>query len=113
MRECPWYISAYAVQRYLALTHQPIVTAGPEWGRAERELMKIAEKVAADVAAGVKQARQIKPGLVRYRGPRPLRLGLIVATDPRPEGDKPQLVDVLPSSEKGGVGVGSKKRRRE
>lgn len=104
----PWYISAHAVRRYLALVRRPVVDDGPEFTRAERALAEMAAQVVEDVRAGIKRPREIRPGLLKYRGPRPLRLGLMVSTEPRPEGPLPQLVDVLPSHD-GGVGAGKKR----
>lgn len=91
----PWYVSARAVREYLALTGRPPVDDGPVWDEAEDELIDIAERtVAAD-----RRPRVLRSGLVQYRGPRPLRLRLIVAPKPRAEGSLPQLVQVLPEHE--------------
>lgn len=89
----PWYIAARAVRDYLALRGRPAVDDGPEWERAERELIEIA---AATVASG-RQPRAMESGALRFRGPQPLRLGLVVVPAPRIEGDLPQLVRVLPA----------------
>jgi hypothetical protein len=89
----PWYISARAVRDYLALRGRQIVDDGPAWDRAERELIEMA---AATVASG-REPRALDTGALRYRGPKPLRLGLVVVPAPRVEGDLPQLVRVLPS----------------
>lgn len=100
MTTCPWYISARAVREYLELTGRPAATDGPEWDRAERELMELAEKCAELERLGIKQPQPVasSPGLVRYRGPRPLRLNLVVSTAQRPEGGLPQLVNVVGSA---------------
>lgn len=110
MPDCPWYISAHAVRRYLSLVGRE--DNEREFARGETELMAMAERVMVNVASGASKPREIRPGLLHYRGPRPLRLGLRVSIERRPEGDKPQLVDVTPSHEGGvGVGAGGKGRR--
>lgn len=88
----PWYVSARAVRDYLELRGRPLVEDGPEWDWAEDELMRIA----AETVASGRQPREMDSGALRYRGPKPLRLGLVVMPAPREEGDLPQLVRVLP-----------------
>lgn len=86
-----WYISARAVREYLAIVGRPDDDGGPEWSRAENELQAMGQK-----ALGGGQLRKLVPGttLLRYRGPKPLRLGLLVSEEPRAEGPLPQLVSV-------------------
>ncbi len=43
----PWYITVRAVQDYLRLQGHPAVTDGPDFDRAEDELIAIALKLAA------------------------------------------------------------------
>lgn len=94
MPDGPWYISASAVRDYLRITGRPVVEDGPEFERAERELIDVARNcVASD-----RQVRHLRSGLLQYRGPRPLKLRLIVSEAPAPEGTLPQLVQVLPQS---------------
>ncbi|MFN7132394.1 MAG: hypothetical protein ACK4N5_09935 [Myxococcales bacterium] len=95
----PWYISARAVREYLALTQRsaPVgadgwIEAGPGWSRAEGELVALAQTCAG------KAPKVLRSGLLQYRGPRPLRLQLIVSPAPRDEGALPQLVSVLPQT---------------
>lgn len=92
----PWYISAAAVRDYLAITRQPAVEDGPAWERARGELIRIAE----DTIASSRQPARERSGALRYRGPKPLRLGLIVMPS-YVEGRSPQLVRVLPSHNRG------------
>jgi len=88
----PWYISARAVRDYLALRGRAVVDDGSDWDHAAVELGRLAEQT---VASG-RRPKTMESGALRYRGPKPLRLGLVVMPDPRPEGDLPQLVRVLP-----------------
>lgn len=113
MTRCPWHVSAHAVRRYLALLGRPDTEA--EFQRGEDELRAMAAKVVEAVELGAKRAQEVRPGLLHYRGPRPLRLGLRVSTEGRADGSLPQLVDVTPSHA-GGVGAGlatGDTRRRE
>lgn len=87
----PWYISARAVREYAALARLGNPDDPAVWDRAERELIAMARET---VASG-RQPRRMRSGALRYRGPRPLRLTLIVVDAPRPEGPLPQLVRVL------------------
>lgn len=114
----PWYITANAVRHYLELLRRP--DNEQEFARAEKELMEIAAEAVEADRLGIRRGKEVRPGLIQYRGPRPLRLGLRVSTVPRPEGPLPQLVDVTPSHAGGGVGSGrhrggttSRERRRE
>ena len=83
----PWYISAAAVRDYLWLMGRPDCTDGPAFDAAEAELIAIAE---ATVASGRTPAT-LQSGALRYRGPKPRRLMLIVA---RGEGDAAALTAV-------------------
>lgn len=106
----PWYISARAVREYLALMRRPVVEDGPEWERAEAELLAMAAGVAELERLGVKSPKPVRghTDLFAHRGPRPLRLQLIVSTAVRAEGALPQLVSVRPTHE---GGVSSNRRR--
>jgi len=88
----PWYISARAVRDYLAICRLPVVDDGPEFDRAALELQTMAE----ETVASRRQPAVLDSAALRYRGPKPLRLGLVVVPAPREEGDLPQLVRVLP-----------------
>jgi len=96
MMRGPWYISVRAVRDYLALTGQPDVTQGPIFDRASEALIAMAETTIASgrqpVPINTAGARAL-----RYRGPSPQRYQLIVVPAPRAEGERPQLVRVLPS----------------
>ncbi len=88
-RKCPWYITAHAVRRYLAIVGRAD-DDGPEFDRAEEELMQ----VAIDTVGSGRQPRRLGSGLLQYRGPKPRRLMMVVSDAERPEGPLPQLVDV-------------------
>lgn len=89
----PWYITAAACRDYMAITGLPDTEAG--FAAAEDALIELAS---ATVASGRVPA-PMRSGALRYRGPRPARLTLIVTVDPRPEGPLPQLVRVMSSHE--------------
>lgn len=89
----PWYISARAVQDYLAIMRRQAVTEGPIWDEAERELIDLA------TAAATREPKPYNDGALQYRGGRPLRLRFIVTHARRKEGDLPQLVRVLPDND--------------
>lgn len=91
----PWYISAAAVRDYLALRGRLVVDDGPAFDHASDELVRIA----AETVASGRQPTPTDTGALRYRGPKPLRLRLIVTRGRRAEGDLPQLVAVLPGSD--------------
>lgn len=91
MTRGPWYISARAVREYAALAALGDPDDPEVWARAEGELIAMAEET---VASGRRPVR-MRSGALRYRGPRPLRLGLVVVETRRPEGPLPQLVRVL------------------
>ncbi len=99
----PWYISASAVRDYLAIKGLAAASPdGPEFERAEAELLAMA---ADCVQAERRKLEPRKPklldsGAYRYRGPAPRRLMLIVSYDKRREGHLPQLIRVLPESER-------------
>jgi len=88
---CPWYISVRAVRDLLALQKRPQESDGPAFDAAEKTLMSWAEET---IASG-RVPKRLDSGALRYRGPAPERLTLIVTDGPRPEGDLPQLVRVL------------------
>jgi hypothetical protein len=94
--DSPWYISATAVHEYGALLR---IDTKIEWRfyRCEDELVAVARVATFE--------KICHGGLSEYRGAvpvksRPLlasrehRLVLLVSTDPRPEGNLPQLVHV-------------------
>lgn len=105
MAECPWYVSAAAVRRYMEIRRTPLRRSD----RAEVPGVELSFDDASDelleYAAATWQRYQADParrptitrtGAYQYRGPGPLRLGLVVVMERRPEGPKPQLVDVVP-----------------
>lgn len=96
----PWYISARAVREYAALAQLGDTEDEDVFAGAEDALLQIAEET---VASGRKPVR-MRTGALRYRGPRPMRLTLIVVEEPRPEGPLPQLVRILPETHRYGEG---------
>lgn len=88
----PWYLSARAVREYGRLARLDTSTDDG----FDRAAMALQEYVA--------QAHHVRDqdnGLQLWRGPRPLRLRLLVSTATRREGPLPQLVTVLPASARG------------
>lgn len=85
----PWYITITAAEEYLRLLGRPVTDETR--ARATEELAEIAART---VVSG-RRPRRLDSGALRYRGPRPGRLGLIVVEESRPEGRLPQLVRVL------------------
>lgn len=86
----PWYITVRAVGDYLRLQGRPVVTDGPEFDRAERELIDIAIRL--DAKGPTPQTRE--SGSLVYRDGRPRNWRYTVQPAPRSEGSKPQLVRV-------------------
>lgn len=85
----PWYVTAAACRDYQRLAGLDDTEAG--FAVAEDALISMAVET---VGSG-RSPSVMRSGALRYRGPRPLRLTLIVTPDPRPEGELPQLVRVL------------------
>jgi len=92
----PWYLSARAVREYAALAGLADTDDDDVWFQAEEELLTIAE----ETMASERKPRTMRTGALVYRGPKPLRLRLVVVQEPRPEGPLPQLVRVLPEYER-------------
>lgn len=84
----PWYITVKAVQDYLRIKRKPVTSDGPEFERAERELIAMA------IRAHAQDPKTTASGMLQYRGPKPAKLSLTVNPEPRAEGDLPQLVGV-------------------
>jgi hypothetical protein len=110
MAECPWYVSAAAVRRYIEIRRQPL-----HRGRGRRSVpgVELSFDEASDVlieyaaqtwqrylAEPDRQPKITRTGAYLYRGPGPLRLSLIVSMEQRSEGPKGQVVDVLPTHER-------------
>lgn len=87
---CPWYITHRAVEDYCELHGWP--DDDEHFDRGENELLELAERA--------HHVRDQDNGLQLWRGPTPGRLRLLVSTAKRPEGDLPQLVRVLPASDR-------------
>lgn len=76
-----WFITPHAVRRYIER-----IAPGLTYEQALGALVRLSTEA--------QRVRDIAPGLALYRGPKPLRVRLRVATG---EGDElPQLVTVLP-----------------
>lgn len=87
----PWYITLRALEQYLELLGvDPATCPEVTLARAERELVAMA---VATVASG-REPSITDSGLLRFRGPKPHRLTLVVSPAPRAEGELPQLVGV-------------------
>ena len=83
----PWFLTPTAVREFMAITRWR-----GSFGDAQRELARQAE---ATLASG-RVPRETDSGALRYRGPSPLRLQLLVMPS-HVEGRLPQLVKVLRS----------------
>ncbi|MCC6744612.1 MAG: hypothetical protein IT175_12200 [Acidobacteria bacterium] len=97
MTDGPWYITRKAVEDYLAILGRR--ETGESFAIAERELIALARVVTAPDREAV--PGRTDAGLLRYRGPRPLRLQLLVSAAPHEHGELPQLVAVLPQTRSG------------
>ena len=94
MANCPWYVSAYAVRRYQEAARRSDVS----FDVASDELIEYCAAAWARYQTDPSRKPSVtRTGAYQYRGPGPLRLGLIVSMEVRPEGPKPQLVDVIPT----------------
>lgn len=83
----PWYITVKACEDYLSLLNRPATDDNLE--AAEEALIEMAVATEGKQPTGVSDS-----GALRYRGPSPHRLTLIVSTERRREGDLPQLIGV-------------------
>jgi hypothetical protein len=100
---CPWYVTAHAVERYMEIRrHQRrekgralIPAVELSFKDASRELIEYAAATWQLYEGTDKTPTITRTGAYQYRGGRPLRLHLIVSMSVRPEGRKPQLVDVI------------------
>lgn len=103
--ECPWYVTAHAVRRYQEIRRAPF---HPGEGRAVVPGVDLSFDDASDaliqyaaetwqryLAEPDRKPRVTRTGAYAYRGPRPLRLQLIVSMERRSEGPKGQVVDVI------------------
>lgn len=86
----PWYISVAAVRDYLWITGQSDATDGPIFEGAEQALI---EQAIATMASQRSPAI-LASGALRYRGPKPRRLSLIISASPLGAGDRPALIAV-------------------
>lgn len=104
MADCPWYVTAHAVRRYMAIRQEPLHRKGRapvpgvslSFDDASDELIEYAAATWQRYDASTDlEPRITRTGAYQYRGPGPLRLSLVVVMERRPEGPKPQLVDVV------------------
>jgi hypothetical protein len=91
MAECPWYVTAAAVRKYVAVTRSSL-----SFDDASDELIEYAAATWQRYQGTDREPKIGRTGAYMYRGPGPLRLTLLVSMERRPEGPKPQLVDVGP-----------------
>lgn len=104
MTRGPWYITMKALEDYLLLRGiDPATCSDHTLNRVEAELIKMAQQT----VDSPRRPSRTRNGLLAYRGPRPLRLTLIVSGAARP-GDLPQLVGVSGNPEH----LGKKPRSR-
>lgn len=89
----PWIIGVSAVTDYLQICGRPIVSSGDDYDLAEMELAEIAQKIVERDRPG--DGRPMPDNCVQYRGPRPMRLRLLVSF----AGERPRLVKVQPDHE--------------
>lgn len=104
MPECPWYVSAAAVRRYMEIRRQPlrrkdrppVPGVSLTFDDASDELIEYADATWQRYLQNPDLEPKINhTGAYQYRGPGPLRLTLIVSMERRPEGPKGQVVDLL------------------
>lgn len=84
----PWYITQKALEDYIDIIGG--VDSPATLRRAEEALLDMAQ----DAVDSDRVPGETESGLLRYRGPAPYRLTLVVSTVPRKEGSLPQLVGV-------------------
>lgn len=95
MSDCPWYVTAHAVDRWCALRHLDAPRGSAAWDDASDALIEYAARCWANYQAHPERTpRLTNTGAYVYRGPRPGQYRLVVSMERRPEGPKPQLVDV-------------------
>jgi len=95
MSKCPWYVTALAVDRFAALLGRPAARGTSEWDILSDELVEQCALIWGRYERNQDLApRTTRTGAYQYRGPGPLRLSVIVSMERRPEGPKPQVVDV-------------------
>lgn len=82
----PWYITQKALEDYVDIIGG--VDSPANLRRAEEALLDMAQ----DAVDSDRVPGETESGLLRYRGPAPYRLTLVVSTVPRKEGSLPQLV---------------------
>jgi hypothetical protein len=87
---CPWILSRGAVREYRTLRGGGISDAV---ARAELEAM------ALDCVTSSRVPRELPSGLIQFRGPKPLRLRLVVAPPDRHSNERSKLIQVLPEHE--------------
>jgi hypothetical protein len=90
-----WYVTPSAVRDLLAIQGEPVhLESGPDWDAAVRELEAAVAYAIEGEADGRRLPQRLASGALRYRGPKPRRLSLVVTLEPRPEGSLPQVVSV-------------------
>lgn len=88
-----WYITVAAVRQYMRICGYEGDSDGPVFDAAAIELERLCEQSRLAKDAGPHSPNQQWRVRANVRG-KNTRLELIVAPDPRPEGDLPQLIAV-------------------
>jgi hypothetical protein len=81
----PWRITTNAITRYSLITGRPK-------GTARTELITLA----LDALSAPRTPTELDNGSIVFKGPRPLRLRMVVLPSPIGSTDPPTLIDVLP-----------------
>jgi hypothetical protein len=90
-----WYVTPSAVRDLLAIQGEPVhLESGPAWDAAVAELEAAIAYALEGERTGAREPQRLQSGALRYRGPKPRRLTLVVVDQRRPEGDLPQVVSV-------------------
>jgi hypothetical protein len=85
----PWYVTIAAVEQYCKIKGTN-PESDQDFGAAQDELIAIAKKITADCKPG----KELRTGAIAFRGPKPLRVRLLVSYTERSEGNLPQLFSV-------------------
>ena len=97
MATCPWYVSAHAVRRWMMITGR---NAEEHFDDASDELIELAAATWARYEEGGRAPKVSRTGAYVYRSAyvtvrgRRDRVDMVVSMERRPEGPKPQLVDL-------------------
>jgi hypothetical protein len=74
-----WYVTPSAVRDLLAIQGEPVhLESGPAWDAAVAELEAAVTYAVEGEAEGRRVPQRLASGALRYRGPKPRRLSLVV-----------------------------------